>query len=120
MFFMRTPSDLTGMDGELMLFEYSEEYPPLLMTVGMNTKIRNYHKRVSCVLSLVVACIAGCLSPCGKRSRAAFLYWWQMGDWGLVTKLRGGGRGRNFVTSPQSPTCHQYKMAPVNAVHRID
>ena len=48
MFFMRTPADLTGMDGELMLYEYSEEYPPLLMAVGMNTKIRNYHKRVSC------------------------------------------------------------------------
>ena len=27
---------------------------------------------------------------------------------------------RNFVTSPQSPICHQYKMAPVNIVHRID
>ena len=27
---------------------------------------------------------------------------------------------RNFVTSPQSPISHQYKMAPVNTVHRID
>ena len=30
---------------------------------------------------------------------------------------------RIFVTSPQSPICHQYKMAPVstvNTVHRID
>ena len=26
---------------------------------------------------------------------------------------------RNFVTGPQSPMCHQYKMAPLN-VHRID
>ena len=67
----------------------------------------------------------------------AILYWWQMGDWGLVTKLRRGGRvwgrvnpqpllhplprPRNFVTSPQSPICpYSYEMAPVNAVHRIE
>lgn len=47
MFFMRTPADLTGMDGGLVFFEYCEEYPPLIMAVGMNAKIRNYYKRVS-------------------------------------------------------------------------
>ena len=47
MFFMRTPADLTGMDGDLALFEYCEEYPPLIMAVGMNAKVRNYYKRVS-------------------------------------------------------------------------
>ena len=47
MFFMRTPADLTGMDGDLVLFEYCEEYPPLIMAVGMNAKVRNYYKRVS-------------------------------------------------------------------------
>lgn len=52
MFFMRTPTDLTGMDGSLVLFEYCEEYPPLIMAVGMNTKIRNYYKRVSFTLLL--------------------------------------------------------------------
>lgn len=46
MFFMRTPADLTGMDGSLVFFEYCEEYPPLIMAVGMNGKIRNYYKRV--------------------------------------------------------------------------
>ena len=46
MFFMRTPADLTGMDGGLVLFEFCEEYPPLIMAVGMNAKIRNYYKRV--------------------------------------------------------------------------
>ena len=30
MFFMRTPEDLTGKDGDLILAEYSEEFPPLL------------------------------------------------------------------------------------------
>ncbi|KAK3100550.1 hypothetical protein FSP39_021637 [Pinctada imbricata] len=45
MFFMRTPHDLTGMDGDIVLAEYSEEYPPLLMQVGMATKIKNYYKR---------------------------------------------------------------------------
>ncbi|KAL3880165.1 hypothetical protein ACJMK2_032430 [Sinanodonta woodiana] len=45
MFFMRTAQDLTGMDGELIMAEYSEEYPPLMMQVGMATKIKNYYKR---------------------------------------------------------------------------
>ncbi|KAJ7383773.1 Transcription initiation factor TFIID subunit 1 [Desmophyllum pertusum] len=45
MFFMRTPADLTGMDGNLVLLEYCEEYPPLIMAAGMNAKVRNYYKR---------------------------------------------------------------------------
>ncbi|XP_043913192.1 transcription initiation factor TFIID subunit 1 [Protopterus annectens] len=45
MFFMRTPQDLTGKDGDLILSEYSEENPPLMMQVGMATKIKNYYKR---------------------------------------------------------------------------
>ncbi|XP_060584432.1 transcription initiation factor TFIID subunit 1-like isoform X2 [Ruditapes philippinarum] len=44
-FFMRTPQDLTGQDGELILCEFSEEYPPLMMQIGMATKIKNYYKR---------------------------------------------------------------------------
>ena len=44
---MRTPQDLTGMDGELILAEYSEEFPPLMNQVGMASKIKNYYKRVS-------------------------------------------------------------------------
>ena len=46
MFFMRTPEDLTGKDGELILAEFSEEFPPLLNQVGMATKMKNYYKRV--------------------------------------------------------------------------
>ncbi|CAH3126773.1 unnamed protein product [Porites lobata] len=45
MFFMRTPADVTGSDGSLVLFEYCEEYPPVIMAVGMNAKVRNYYKR---------------------------------------------------------------------------
>uniref|UniRef100_A0A670JCK8 Transcription initiation factor TFIID subunit n=1 Tax=Podarcis muralis TaxID=64176 RepID=A0A670JCK8_PODMU len=45
MFFMRTPTDLTGKDGDLILAEYSEENAPLMMQVGMATKIKNYYKR---------------------------------------------------------------------------
>ncbi|XP_037544029.1 transcription initiation factor TFIID subunit 1, partial [Nematolebias whitei] len=45
MFFMRTPQDLTGKDGDLILAEYSEEYAPLIMQVGMASKIKNYYKR---------------------------------------------------------------------------
>uniref|UniRef100_T1IVK3 Transcription initiation factor TFIID subunit 1 n=1 Tax=Strigamia maritima TaxID=126957 RepID=T1IVK3_STRMM len=45
MFFMRTVDDLTARDGEIVLAEYCEEHPPLLMQVGMATKIKNYYKR---------------------------------------------------------------------------
>jgi len=45
MFFMRTCDDLTGRDGELILAEYSEQYPPLMNQIGMALKIRNYYKR---------------------------------------------------------------------------
>ncbi|XP_035383050.1 transcription initiation factor TFIID subunit 1 isoform X1 [Electrophorus electricus] len=45
MFFMRTAQDLTGKDGDLILAEYSEEYPPLILQVGMATKVKNYYKR---------------------------------------------------------------------------
>lgn len=33
MFFMRTPDDLTGRDGSIILVEYCEEHPPLLNQV---------------------------------------------------------------------------------------
>ena len=46
-FFMRTMQDLSGMDGDIIIVEYSEEFPPLMMQVGMATKIKNYYKRVS-------------------------------------------------------------------------
>ena len=45
MFFMRTPEDVSGKDGDLILCEYTEEHPPLMMQVGMATKIKNYYKR---------------------------------------------------------------------------
>eukprot|EP00095_Tigriopus_kingsejongensis_P010565 maker-scaffold2286_size17589-snap-gene-0.4 protein:Tk10565 transcript:maker-scaffold2286_size17589-snap-gene-0.4-mRNA-1 annotation:"transcription initiation factor tfiid subunit 1 isoform x2" len=44
-FFMRTPEDLSGRDGELILVEYAEEHAPLLNLVGMATKVKNYYKR---------------------------------------------------------------------------
>ena len=44
-FFMRTPEDVSGKDGELVLFEYMEENPPLLSLTGMASKVKNYYKR---------------------------------------------------------------------------
>ncbi|XP_035795589.1 transcription initiation factor TFIID subunit 1-like isoform X3 [Anopheles albimanus] len=44
-FFMRTPDDLTGRDGELILIEFCEEHPPLMNQVGMASKIKNFYKR---------------------------------------------------------------------------
>ena len=45
MFYVRTPEDLTGKDGDLILVEYCEEYAPLLSQVGMATRVKNYYKR---------------------------------------------------------------------------
>ena len=45
-FLMREIYDLSGRDGTLVLFEYSEQFPPLLNQPGMASKIRNYYKRV--------------------------------------------------------------------------
>ena len=44
-FFMRSLEDLSCRDGDMLLFEYSEQHPPLLNQVGMATKIKNYFKR---------------------------------------------------------------------------
>jgi len=44
-FFMRTPEDLTGRDGDVVLVEFCEEHPPLMNQVGMCSKIKNYYKR---------------------------------------------------------------------------
>ena len=69
---------------------------------------------------LGLACVAGGLSQCGEPWDWRHFVQVADGDWGLVTKLRGAPPPhRNFVTSPQSSICHQYKMAPVNAVYRI-
>ncbi|KAL0893102.1 hypothetical protein ABMA27_014741 [Loxostege sticticalis] len=46
-FFMRTPEDLSGRDGELLLVEFCEEHPPLISQVGMCSKIKNYYKRTT-------------------------------------------------------------------------
>jgi len=37
-------SDLTASNGDILLMEYSEEEPPLVMRVGMGSKIINYFK----------------------------------------------------------------------------
>lgn len=46
-FFMRTPEDLSGKDGELILVEFCEEHPPLISQVGMCSKVKNYYKRTA-------------------------------------------------------------------------
>lgn len=43
-FFMRNPQDLSGCDGDIVLFEYSEEFPPFLNQVGMATRLVNYYR----------------------------------------------------------------------------
>ncbi|KAG5445975.1 Transcription initiation factor TFIID subunit 1 [Clonorchis sinensis] len=43
-FFMRTPADLSGTDGDVVLCEFSEEYPPLMTQIGMASRIINYYR----------------------------------------------------------------------------
>ncbi|XP_072463902.1 transcription initiation factor TFIID subunit 1-like [Notamacropus eugenii] len=45
MFFMKTIRDLSGLDGHLILVEWSEENPPFLNQVGMASQIQSYYKR---------------------------------------------------------------------------
>ena len=43
---IQNAADLSATDScEIILAEYSEQYPPLMMQPGMATKIRNYYKR---------------------------------------------------------------------------
>ena len=44
-FLMREAKDLSGKDGDIILTEYIEEFPPLVGFVGMSSKIKNYYKR---------------------------------------------------------------------------
>ena len=44
-FFMRTPQDVSVCDGNIVLAELSEQYSPLISTIGMATKIKNYYRR---------------------------------------------------------------------------
>lgn len=54
-FFMRFPQDLTACDGDLILAEYSEEFPSIVMQPGMATKIKNHYKRVRLYPSLPIS-----------------------------------------------------------------
>ncbi|CAO1362793.1 unnamed protein product [Diamesa tonsa] len=44
MFQMRRAKDLSGCDGELIMVEFCEEYPPLMNAIGMCSKILNYYQ----------------------------------------------------------------------------
>jgi hypothetical protein len=43
---MRRLQDLSGLDSDLILAEYCEQYPTLLNQIGMATRIKNYFKKV--------------------------------------------------------------------------
>lgn len=47
MFYMRRLPDLSGLDSDIVLAEYCEQYPPLLNQIGMATRIKNYYRKVS-------------------------------------------------------------------------
>lgn len=54
-FFMRTPQDLSVSDGDIALAELSEQYPALISTIGMATRIKNYYRRPEVHKSLFIA-----------------------------------------------------------------
>jgi hypothetical protein len=51
---MRTPQDLSVTDGDIALAELSEQYPALISTMGMATRIKNYYRRPEVLKSLSV------------------------------------------------------------------
>ena len=62
---MRTPEDLSVCDGQIVLAELSEQYPPLINNTGMATKIKNYYRRSEVQhsqLMLISVCVS--LSNC--------------------------------------------------------
>lgn len=42
---MRNPEDLSVCDGDMVLAECSEQFPPLVNYIGMASKIKNYYRR---------------------------------------------------------------------------
>lgn len=42
---MRHKADLSGKDKRVVLVEYVEQHPPIIMNVGMGTKVRNYYRK---------------------------------------------------------------------------
>ncbi|KJE96795.1 hypothetical protein CAOG_007064 [Capsaspora owczarzaki ATCC 30864] len=44
-FFMKTQRDLSGRDGDIVLLEYCEEFPPLVSNVGMVSRLYNLYRR---------------------------------------------------------------------------
>lgn len=61
---MRKQADLSASDGDLVLCEYCEEHPPLVMATGMSTKIVNYYKRASAVCTMYSRSLAQQTSKC--------------------------------------------------------
>lgn len=47
MFYMRRLQDLSGLDSDVVLAEYCEQYPSLLNQIGMATRVKNYYKKVN-------------------------------------------------------------------------
>eukprot|EP01122_Echinamoeba_exundans_P016917 TRINITY_DN872_c0_g3_i1.p1 TRINITY_DN872_c0_g3~~TRINITY_DN872_c0_g3_i1.p1 ORF type:complete len:1601 (+),score=441.51 TRINITY_DN872_c0_g3_i1:185-4987(+) len=43
---VRHKKDLSARDGRVVLTEYSEEFPPLIMMVGMGSYMRNYYRKL--------------------------------------------------------------------------
>jgi len=44
---IRRMRDLSAREGRIVLAEYLEENPPLIMNVGMGTKLINYYRKAS-------------------------------------------------------------------------
>merc|ERR1712226_1716666 len=51
---IRNEADLSPMEGNLVLLDYSEEQPPIVMSKGMTCKIVNYYRgdRSKCPISV--------------------------------------------------------------------
>ena len=66
---------------------------------AIHANVGNTGKNTSVLTDVLIACVYSRRSQSMRWTvfEGAILYWWQMGDWGLVTKLLG------FTTPPPRP-----------------
>ena len=119
-FFMRRPEDLSACDGDLVLAEYSEQYPPLVMATGMATRIRNYYRRpkVRNFAGLPGGVSRKQVTPPGSSPKV------RLGGWGVVKIGDCYGRprvkgGRGWCVQGRSCLCWGTVLSNVDPAQAV-
>ena len=73
MFYMRRLQDLSGLDSDLVLAEFCEQYPPLLNQIGMASRVKNYYKKVDISLRISAMILISIFQKPGKQDNPPML-----------------------------------------------